>query len=85
MIDNGDITNVATGDFVSFEIAAKASNEIKFIQLKTQDAVSTIKSLTVTSAKSVNISKLLKVNEDAIFDAATITSTINADFVVVKI
>lgn len=85
MIDNGDIKNVATGDFVSFEIAANAQNdEIKFIQLKTQDAVSTIKSLTVTSAKSVDISKLLKVNEDANFDAATITSTINADFVVVR-
>jgi len=85
MIGNGDIKNVATGDFVSFEIAAETQNdEIKFIKFADTDAVSTIKSLTVTSAKSVDISKLLKVNEDANFDAANITSTINADFVVVR-
>lgn len=81
-INDGDIKNVATNDYVSFEIDA-TGKDIKFIRTTTlggNETISTIKSLKVVNAKSVDISKLLTVNTTADFENSA--TTINKDFVV---
>lgn len=80
-INDGDIKNIATNDYVSFEIST--SDDIKFVRTSTltgTETTSTIKSLKVVSAASVEIDKLLTVNTTADFENST--TTINKDFVV---
>ena len=87
----GDVKSTTTGNLVSFEVASKDDIEFAFQTTTTvkTDAVSTIKALTVTNAKtsvtiSVTINKLLKVNTNAIFDAANVTTTLKKNFEVLE-
>ena len=87
-ITPGDVKSTTTGDLVSFEVASE-EDDIEFAFKSTTtvktDAVSTIKALTVTNAKeSVTINKLLKVNTNAIFDAANVTTTLKKNFEVLE-
>lgn len=76
-IKTGDVKNEATSSLVGFEIASSTAIVFGLPSGVTADLVSTIKSLTVTSATSVTINKLLKVNTNAYFNAAT-TTTVSA-------
>lgn len=87
-ITPGDVKSTTTGNLVSFEVAS-ANDDIVFAFKKTttikNDAVSTIKALTVTDASTtVTINKLLKVNTNAIFNAEGVTTMLNKDFEVLE-